>query len=281
MPYGSIRAGVTSGVTDFKFTDQELDSETGLYNYRSRLYDPVLARFISPDSIIPDLYDPQQINRYAYARNNPLKYYDPTGHFVTEIGRGNHTTDENLQKDIVGRIKSGRGFDEDKGKEQNYKNTLETVKLYTWAKYRLAGIPIQNYPPAWTMQFGLTFTYGWYGPVANKAFGLVAGNSWEEGMQIGVYAMGGVGGIWGDTADAGIEVIASGNKNIKDLGGLGKTTGGSASPSQLGKAAVGIEVNEPLSGDSESSYSLNITTGVGTAVEAHHLRTATAVMRLF
>ncbi len=48
------------------------------------MYDPVLARFISPDPIIPDLCDPQMLNRYAYARNNPLKYTDPNGHTIKD-----------------------------------------------------------------------------------------------------------------------------------------------------------------------------------------------------
>jgi hypothetical protein len=40
----------------------------------------VLGRFLSPDSIVPRPGDPQMLNRYAYVRNNPLKYADPTGH---------------------------------------------------------------------------------------------------------------------------------------------------------------------------------------------------------
>ncbi|MCP4691202.1 MAG: hypothetical protein GY859_24360, partial [Desulfobacterales bacterium] len=70
MPHGEIWGEGSIGETvKYKFTDQELDT-TELYNYGARLYDPALARFISPDSIIPDLYDPQMLNRYAYARNN-------------------------------------------------------------------------------------------------------------------------------------------------------------------------------------------------------------------
>ncbi len=84
MPYGSMREGIETGVTDFKFTDQELDRETNLYNYNARLYDPALGRFISPDPMIPDFYDPQQLNRYAYVRNNPLKYTDPDGHEIVD-----------------------------------------------------------------------------------------------------------------------------------------------------------------------------------------------------
>lgn len=39
----------------------------------------MLARFISPDSIVPDPTDPQAFNRYSYVRNNPLIYTDPSG----------------------------------------------------------------------------------------------------------------------------------------------------------------------------------------------------------
>ncbi len=61
-------------------TDQEFDAESGLYNYDARMYDPVVGRFISPDNVIPDQYNPQSLNRYSYCRNNPLIYTDPTGH---------------------------------------------------------------------------------------------------------------------------------------------------------------------------------------------------------
>ena len=61
------------------YTDQELDSENGLYNYDARLYDPIIAKFLSIDPKIKDIYDPQSINPYAYCRNNPLIYTDPDG----------------------------------------------------------------------------------------------------------------------------------------------------------------------------------------------------------
>jgi hypothetical protein len=43
-PFGSTRAHDGSEVSAYKFTDQEADVETNLYNYDARLYDPVLAR---------------------------------------------------------------------------------------------------------------------------------------------------------------------------------------------------------------------------------------------
>jgi hypothetical protein len=38
--------------------------------------------FAQPDSIIPNVYDPQNLNRYSFERNNPLISRDDTGHFV-------------------------------------------------------------------------------------------------------------------------------------------------------------------------------------------------------
>ena len=36
--------------------------------------------------MLPDIYDPQQLNRYAYVRNNPLKYVDPSGNAIAAAG---------------------------------------------------------------------------------------------------------------------------------------------------------------------------------------------------
>ena len=39
-----------------------------------------MGRFITADPTIQHPYDPQDLNRYAYCRNNPLIYTDPTGY---------------------------------------------------------------------------------------------------------------------------------------------------------------------------------------------------------
>jgi hypothetical protein len=53
-------------------------------NVASAYYDPELGRFIQPDTIIPDLSNPQSYNRYSYCVNDPLRYTDPTGHGPTD-----------------------------------------------------------------------------------------------------------------------------------------------------------------------------------------------------
>lgn len=73
--------------TDKLFTGQRLDT-TGLYYYNARYYDPNIGRFISPDTIVQDYYNPQTLNRYSYCINNPLKIVDPTGNEGEAIGVG-------------------------------------------------------------------------------------------------------------------------------------------------------------------------------------------------
>jgi len=81
MPFGTERSHSGANTSDYKYTDQELDAENGLYNYNARLYDPFIGRFISPDTIVPEPFNPQSLNRYTYCLNNPLIYVDPSGNY--------------------------------------------------------------------------------------------------------------------------------------------------------------------------------------------------------
>ena len=78
--WGKDRTGSISK-TDRQYTGQINESELGLYFYNARYYDPDLGRFISADSIVPQPGNPLGWDRYAYTRNNPLRYTDPTGHY--------------------------------------------------------------------------------------------------------------------------------------------------------------------------------------------------------
>ncbi len=63
----------------FRFTGREWDEESGLYYYRARYYDPSIGRFISKNPSPGSLTNPQSLNEYSYAYNNPLSYIDPFG----------------------------------------------------------------------------------------------------------------------------------------------------------------------------------------------------------
>ena len=79
-PWGKVSRTEGNVDPEKRFTGQILDPESGLYYYGARYYDPDLARFISPDPIVPSPGDPQSLNRYSYVLNNPVKYIDPSGY---------------------------------------------------------------------------------------------------------------------------------------------------------------------------------------------------------
>jgi RHS repeat-associated protein len=79
QPFGGRVLLEGSDITPRGYTYHEHLSNFGLINMNGRMYDPVLARFLSPDPYVqmPDFT--QSFNRYAYCLNNPMKFIDPTG----------------------------------------------------------------------------------------------------------------------------------------------------------------------------------------------------------
>lgn len=75
-PFGEIREG---GNEKYSFTGKEKDKLTDFYYYEARYYNPEFKHFTQADTIEPDMYDPQDLNRYAYVRNNPETFIDPDG----------------------------------------------------------------------------------------------------------------------------------------------------------------------------------------------------------
>jgi RHS repeat-associated protein len=94
MPFGEdIESGVgsrgscypsglypaTPDVLSVKFTGKERDAESGLDFFGARYTSSAQGRFTSADPLGGHREDPQTLNRYTYARNDPLRFTDPTG----------------------------------------------------------------------------------------------------------------------------------------------------------------------------------------------------------
>jgi RHS repeat-associated protein len=85
-PYGTTRGAGTSAGNDGLaisrgWLNQVSDeASTGLVYLNARYYDPLVARFVSPDPLMNPT-DPKTLDPYRYADNNPISYTDATGLF--------------------------------------------------------------------------------------------------------------------------------------------------------------------------------------------------------
>jgi len=86
--FGDLRMMKGSSDNAFKFTGEQTDDETGLIYLRARYYDPSVGRFTTRDPFPGFIADPQSLNDYAYASNNPIKYVDPSGEFLATAAAG-------------------------------------------------------------------------------------------------------------------------------------------------------------------------------------------------
>ena len=85
FPADTNKDGFINEKNNIKYAGYFYDAETGLYYLNARFYDPETARFIQQDSYSGDILDPLSLNLYTYAQNNPISYYDPTGHSIKSL----------------------------------------------------------------------------------------------------------------------------------------------------------------------------------------------------
>jgi RHS repeat-associated protein len=79
LPFGEEYNGSSTGLL---FTSKMRDGESGLDYFGARYYSAQIGRFTTIDPVYnwnENLQDPQRWNRYAYVRDNPLRFLDPDG----------------------------------------------------------------------------------------------------------------------------------------------------------------------------------------------------------
>jgi RHS repeat-associated protein len=87
FPYFYTATGYKSGnlKTRFLFTGREWIVDMRVYDYRARLYQPELGRFLQPD---PQEFSAGDYNLYRYCHNDPVNSSDPMGSTLTSTGGG-------------------------------------------------------------------------------------------------------------------------------------------------------------------------------------------------
>ena len=95
----------------FRYAGYEYDNETELYYLKARMYDSVNARFMQEDTYRGEQNDPLSLNLYAYCSNNPLVYWDPTGHLtIGTINIANGVSGVTIGSGVsVGTVNMGAG----------------------------------------------------------------------------------------------------------------------------------------------------------------------------
>ena len=71
-------------ITSRGFSSHEHLDGFDFINMNGRMYDPVTSQFLSPDLTVQDPSNWLNFNRYAYCYGNPLKYWDPSGYYISD-----------------------------------------------------------------------------------------------------------------------------------------------------------------------------------------------------
>jgi RHS repeat-associated protein len=113
-PFGEEHLITGTKENDLRFVGKEKDKETGLLYFGARYMEALIGRFLTPDPIgavdartgktnDKIIKNPQGLNLYAYALNNPYRYIDPDGLIwvTVEINRRRHLLN-NFWRGILG-----------------------------------------------------------------------------------------------------------------------------------------------------------------------------------
>jgi RHS repeat-associated protein len=78
-PFGTVARRFGQNVRGLPEVFAGLELEGDLYLAGTRYYDARIGRFLAADAVAPVGTNPQILNRYSYARNNPIILADPNG----------------------------------------------------------------------------------------------------------------------------------------------------------------------------------------------------------
>lgn len=151
-PYGEMRLDEkTSGFSEQrKYIGQEYDNFTALNYLNARYYNSAFARFVSQDPMVASLEtcellkDPQMLNSYSYARNNPLSFTDKSGllsiyvhgTWADSAGMKNGEMMPFIEKSFGESVKmfNWNGFDNHSARQYAAENLANTINNHSFSE---------------------------------------------------------------------------------------------------------------------------------------------------
>lgn len=141
-PYGRLVNRTGASAQPFTFVGQYGVRQEGasgaLYHMRARYYDAHTSRFISKDPVWPQIDDPHQLNPYQYAANQPLRYIDPLGLFLSNgLGLTDDVLENNLPLLFFMELWYEEGIDPAAFSPELFNNIQEMRQSFRAAHYNL------------------------------------------------------------------------------------------------------------------------------------------------
>ena len=117
------------------YTGGIYDESTGLYYLNARYYDPENGRFLTEDTYRGEVNDPDTLHLYAYCKNNPINYVDPSGHKWRLFNEIKKMTSEKA-KECMERYKSN--------KKKMEKKKYPVKRGYLYGQYNYSNIEFRE-----------------------------------------------------------------------------------------------------------------------------------------
>ncbi|CAH2715098.1 hypothetical protein BACCIP111895_02282 [Neobacillus rhizosphaerae] len=179
--FGNLFTDMPAPYNATGYTGKNYDPAAGLMDYSARWYSPTIGRFLTEDTVIGDLSNPQSLNRYAYVMNNPVNMVDPSGRvpewvrnqedYSLQYDQGG-TTYVELWNYIAGSYQKQTSptslvetIQTDKFYKQTYQQTITESWEYDYKKYfgEFGKILIEE-----TQTFSETNVLEWYNVITAK-----------------------------------------------------------------------------------------------------------------
>lgn len=145
-PYGKVTLGSTEHTDFYGYNAESYNPNTGLEYLRARYYNADKGRFFQEDTYLGDITDPLTLNRYAYTKNSPLNYVDPSGHKISSLG------------DFVSFVQNKATEFRDKASSYIYEKATGALKgMLEWAKESCETLDCELVTVAYNILLGAGF----------------------------------------------------------------------------------------------------------------------------